>query len=70
MSLPVKTGLPDGMEIAGGYTLQWRAADPTTGADVAGVVISAVSVYGTPLTPAAARETGPYELIPGPVEAV
>lgn len=66
MAVPIKTGLPAGFEVSGDYILRWRATDPTTGADVSGVVVSNVSVYGTPLTGTPEAKQGPYELIPGP----
>lgn len=66
MSLPLKTGLPVGLEVSGDYIMRWRATDPTTGADVSGVVVSNVSVYGTPLTGTPSESLGGYELIPGP----
>ncbi len=66
MSLPLKTGLPAGLEVSGDYIIRWRATDPTSGADVSGVVVSNVSVYGTPLTGTEPVKQGPYELIPGP----
>ena len=47
MSLPVKTGLPDNLDLPPGYTFRWRAVDPVTGADVAGVKVSATSLFGT-----------------------
>lgn len=47
-SLPVKTGLPDGLELPPGYTFEWAAVDPATGVDVTGVVVSATSIFGTP----------------------
>lgn len=65
MSLPLKTGLPAGIEVSGDYIMRWRATDPTTGNDVSGVVVSNVSVYGTPLTGTPEAKEGPYELIPG-----
>lgn len=66
MSLPLKTGLPAGLEVSGDYIIRWRATDPASGADVSGVVVSNVSVYGTPLTGTPETKQGPYELIPGP----
>ena len=48
MALPVKTGLPFGMVLPDGYSIQWRAIDPTTGDDVAGVVVSQIAIQGDP----------------------
>lgn len=47
MSLPVDIGFPDNLEISDGYQIVWAAVDPTTGADVSGVVISQASVQAT-----------------------
>lgn len=67
MSLPVKTGLPDNLIIGDGYTIKWRAVDPTTGADVTGVKVSKATVQATPtVTADTLEELGPLRLIPGP----
>lgn len=66
MAQKLKTGLPVGLEVAGKYTMRWRAVDPTSGADVSGVVVSNVSVFGTPDVGSIPAKEGPYELIPGP----
>lgn len=44
MSLPVKTGLADGLVLPDGYTIRFTAVDPVTGALVSGVKVSSVSV--------------------------
>ncbi len=44
MSLPVKTGLPDGLEIGDKYVIRFDAVDPSTGATVAGVKVSQASI--------------------------
>ena len=45
MSLPIKTGFPDGHTLSPGYIVKFRATDPTTGADVSGVKVSLASVF-------------------------
>lgn len=46
MALPIKTGFPDALVLSENYTVILRAVDPTTGADVAGVVISEAVIQG------------------------
>lgn len=65
MSLPVKTGFPLGMVLPDGYQLQWRAVDPTTGADVSGVVISQVAIQADPLNVPPGTQLLPIYEMPG-----
>ena len=59
MSLPLKTGFPLGITIKNGYSIRFRAIDPVSGADVAGVNIVNPSVFS---------DTGePVTLLPTPV---
>lgn len=44
MAQKLTANMPEGLVIGDGYILRWRAVDPTTGADVAGVVVSNVNV--------------------------
>lgn len=49
--------------------MTWAAIDPSTGADVGGVVVSNVSIFGTLLGTGDGGGTapaGPYMLVPGP----
>lgn len=69
MSIPLKTGFPDGITLSSGYVVRFRATDPTSGADVAGVKVSNASVFvadegDVPLEPA-----GPFLFVPGPSNA-
>lgn len=64
MALPIKTGLPDTLIVTDSYIIRWRAVDPTTGADVSGVVITEAAVQAS--NAAAGGATGPYMLVPGP----
>lgn len=68
MSLPVKTGFPDDIRAGGAWTIEFAAVDPTSGADVAGVVISLVNIGGEVEAGslAAADQFGPFMLVPGP----
>jgi hypothetical protein len=40
----IKTALPPNLNLGGAYVIEWDAVDPTTGASVAGVKISATSL--------------------------
>lgn len=69
MSEPLKTSMPPDLDLPDGYIVRWAAIDPTTGADVAGVVVSNVSIFGTALgtgTGGDGAPAGPYMLVPGP----
>jgi hypothetical protein len=61
--------MPEDLDLPDGYLLTWAAIDPTTGADVAGVVVSNVSIFGTDLrtgTGGGDELVGPFMLVPGP----
>lgn len=64
MSLPLKTGFPDGITCSAGYTIRFRATDPTTGADVAGVTVSNVSVFSETGELVTLAELPPVLLLP------
>lgn len=68
MSLPVKTGFPDDIRAGGAWTIEFAAVDPTTGADVAGVVVSLVNIGGEVEAGSVADNLafGPFMLVPGP----
>lgn len=66
MSLPLKTGFPDGLTLSPGYIIRFRATDPTTGADVTGVKVSNVSIFGDTDDPSAFDDAGPFMWVPGP----
>lgn len=46
MAAPLKVPLPPDLTLTGDYVLRFDALDPTTGAAVAGVRVSAVSLFG------------------------
>ena len=55
--------------MAGAWTLEWDAVDPTTGASVAGVKVSSANVVGSDqsvTTPPKDEQSGPFMLVPGP----
>ncbi len=60
--------MPQLLDLPDGYVLRWAAIDATTGANVAGVKVQNVSVFGTNLGGGAGGSgaTGPYLLIAGP----
>ncbi len=66
MSLPVKTGFPDGITVKDGYVVRFTATDPTTGALVAGVKVSNVSIFGDDPGGTTTEQLGPFMLVPGP----
>jgi hypothetical protein len=60
--------MPQEMDLEFTYTIEFAAVDPTTGANVAGVVISGGMLLVDQLTPggADALAAGPFMLVPGP----
>jgi hypothetical protein len=60
--------MPADLDLPDGYTVTWAAVDPTTGADVSGVVVSNVSIFGTALGTGSGDGgvVGPFMLVPGP----
>jgi hypothetical protein len=69
MAIPLKAGIEDTLDLPDGYVVEWSAIDPTTGADVAGVVVTNVSLFGTMLGLGVGGPpglVGPYMLVPGP----
>lgn len=62
--------MAEDLDLPDGYMVEWSAIDPTTGADVAGVKVTGVSIFGTLLGDGfgggAAFNVGPYMLVPGP----
>lgn len=57
------------LDLPDGYQVVWAAIDPTTGADISGVVVKNVSLFGTNLGEGTTTTVGrlvPYMLVPGP----
>lgn len=68
MAQKINVNLPEDVVIGDGWIVEWDAVDPTTGASVAGVVISQANVTAADQS-APALETpqaGPFMLLPGP----
>lgn len=70
MSQPATASIPADLDLPDGYIVQWAAIDPNTGADVAGVKVSNVSIFGTLLGSSdgggGGGVVGPFMLVPGP----
>ena len=49
MAQPLTAPMPPDLDLPDGYVVEWAAINPTTGADVSGVVVSGVSIFGTVL---------------------
>lgn len=62
--------MPQLLDLPDGYQVVWAAVDPTTGADIAGVTVSGVSIFGTALgagiVSGGGELVGPFMLVPGP----
>jgi hypothetical protein len=60
--------LPPDLSLYAGCIVRVTALDPTTGDEVAGVVLNNVSLFVTDLsgTLETALTTGPFKLVPGP----
>lgn len=65
MSLPVKTGLPDNLELSANWTVRFTAIDAATGATVTSVVVSKAAITVADVG-AAEFDYGPFMLVPGP----
>lgn len=67
---PLEATMPPDLDLPDGYIVEWAAIDPNTGADIAGVRVTNVSIFGTMLGTGAGGggtlETGPFMLVPGP----
>lgn len=69
MSQALTAALAGDLDLPDGYQVVWAAIDPTTGADVSGVAVSGVSIFGTALGAGSGTQTGqlgPFMLVPGP----
>lgn len=69
MALAIDVAMPPVLDLPDGYVMTWAAIDPATGADIAGVKVSGVSLFGTVLGTApgdTGAPAGPYMLVPGP----
>jgi hypothetical protein len=69
MAQPISAAMGAKLDLPDGYVVEWAAIDPATGADVAGVVVSGVSIFGTMLGLGSGGTTlpeGPWYLKPPP----
>ena len=68
MPLPVDAPLAPDLDLPDGYRVIFAALDPATGAPIANVVVTNVSIFGTLLGTATGSELtlGPFMLVPGP----
>lgn len=69
MPAPLTAAMPPDLDLPDGYIVTWAAVDSTTGADVAGVKVTGVSLFGTTLgsgSDGAGGLIGPFMLVPGP----
>lgn len=68
MAQKLDGGLPQNMDLGGGYTLRFAALDPTTGAAATGVNISAAFILASNILaiPVEQLAVGPFMLVPGP----
>ena len=60
--------MPPDLDLPDGYTVEWSAID-ATGADVSGVIVENVSLFGTDLgsgSGSGGESLGPFMLVPGP----
>lgn len=65
MAQPLIVPLPPGLELWGDCVVRVTALDPTTGAEVAGVQVSNVTLEVDTLA-ASELESGPFMLVTGP----
>lgn len=71
MSEALTAALAPDLDLPDGYKVVWAAIDPTTGADVSGVKVTGVSIFGTMLGTGSGGgggggPVGPFMLVPGP----
>lgn len=69
MAQKIDVALPEDVVIGDGWTVEWDAVDPTTGASVPGVVVSDANVTAADVssgTGTGSFDAGPFMLVPGP----
>jgi len=68
MAQPLEAPMPPDLDLPDGYVVVWAAIDATSGADVAGVVVSGVSLFGRVIGLGASDTfaLGAWFLVPGP----
>lgn len=63
---PIMAPMPADLDLPDGYIVRFSARDATTNAEVSGVVVSNVSIFGTALGALDGGIFGPFKLVPGP----
>ena len=68
MAQKLDVALPDDVEIGDGWIVEWDAVDPTTGASVSGVKVSAANLTAADLSEGGGGgvEPGPFVMVLGP----
>lgn len=62
MAQKIEGGMPAGERVGDGWQIVWAAVDPTTGADVSGVVVSNANVVADEVNAASANVGDPILL--------
>ena len=74
MAQKLTASMPENMDLAASYTVQWAAVDPTTGAAVSGVVVKNGAMLVTQVTPGSADQLafGPFvpAFVPIPADEI
>lgn len=69
MAQKIDVSLPEEVVIGDGWTVEWDAVDPVTGASVSGVVITEANVTAADLSDGGGSDSelvGPFFGVPGP----
>jgi hypothetical protein len=64
MAQKLTASMPENMDLDGTYTVRWAALDPTTGDDVAGVVISNASMLVRQVSPGSFDDLSADNFVP------
>ena len=67
MAAPLNVGLPPDLDLGGGYSVEFTALDPSTGADVAAVKVSLATLTVDNVSGDSGQvvlPVGPFQLIP------
>lgn len=67
MAQKIDVALPEDVVIGDGWTVEWDAVDPNTGASVSGVIVSDANVTAADESAGGSSgPLGPFMLVPGP----
>ena len=65
--VPLTAAIPPDLDLDAGYTITFAAVDPTSGAAVASVTVSAAAIFAANLSGSlAGLDFGPFMLVQGP----